>query len=92
MKTFDWPQDKNAKLKADRNISFEKVVWHIENGDLLDIIEHPNPSKYPNQKIYIVNIDNYVYCIPFVESDSNVFLKTIFPSRKLTSNYFGGKS
>ncbi len=42
MRFFNWPLDKNEKLKTERNISFEKVVWHIENDDLLDITDHPN--------------------------------------------------
>lgn len=92
MKYFEWPIDKNSKLKAERSISFEKAVWHIENGDILDIIDHPNPEKYPNQKMFIVNVEGYVYCVPFVESEAGVFLKTIFASRKLTAQYLGGKS
>jgi len=91
MKLFDWSIDKNEKLKTERGISFEKVAWHIENGDMLDIIDHPNQSKYPEQHIFIVNIDNYIYCVPFVESENRIFLKTVFPSRKLTRQHFGGE-
>ena len=45
VKYFDWDDAKNAKLKADRGIGFEDVVFHIERGDLLDILEHPNPER-----------------------------------------------
>lgn len=63
------------------------VQTAIESGYLLDTIAHPNKIKYPNQKMFVVNIDNYVYLIPFVEDDEKVFLKTIIPSRKMTKKY-----
>ena len=89
MKYFDWNNDKNEELLKDRGISFEEVVFSIMHDGLLDIIEHTNKSKYPNQKIFIVDIDNYVYLVPFVEDDEIVFLKTIIPSRKMTKQYLG---
>lgn len=87
MKYFDWDEEKNAKLKAERDVSFEDVVVAIDKRDLLDIIEHHNPDKHPNQKIFVVNIENYVYVVPFVEDEEKYFLKTIYPSRKLTKKY-----
>lgn len=90
MKYFDWNNDKNEELIKDRGISFEEVVFCIMHDGLLDIIEHTNKSKYPNQNIFIVNIDDYVYLVPFVEDDEIVFLKTIIPSRKMTKMYLGG--
>ena len=87
MKYFSWSAEKNARLKSERNISFEEVLFHIEQGHLLDILEHPNQEKYPGQKILIVNIEDYVYLIPFVESEHDMFLKTIIPSRKATRQY-----
>jgi len=92
MKYLEWPIDKNKLLKAERNISFEKIAWHIENGDILDIIYHPKSEKYQHQKVFIINVEGYVYCVPFVESETGVFLKTIFASRKLTAQYLGGKT
>ena len=44
VKFFDWDDAKNAKLRAERGIGFEDIVFHIERGDLLDILEHPNPD------------------------------------------------
>lgn len=90
MKYFDWNNEKNEELIKDRRISFEEVVFCIMHDGLLDIIEHTNKSKYPNQNIFIVNIDDYVYLVPFVEDDEIVFLKTIIPSRKMTKRYLGG--
>jgi len=89
MKYFDWNSEKNEELIKDRGISFEEVVFCIMHDGLLDIIEHPNKSKYTDQKIFIVDIDNYVYIVPFVEDDEIVFLKTIIPSRKMTKQYLG---
>jgi len=89
MKYFAWNPTKNAQLRAERNISFEEIVYHIEIGGLLDIVEHPNPTKYPGQRIFIVAIQDYAYLVPFVESDTEIFLKTIIPSRKATRKYLG---
>jgi hypothetical protein len=58
----------------------------------IDTIEHPDQSKYPGQRIYILNFDGYVHMVPFVRKDEfTVFLKTIIPSRKLTKKYLGGQ-
>ena len=92
MKYFDWNVEKNVELRAERGITFEDVVFCIKHGCLLDTIEHPNRKKYPNQRIFIVNIDDYAYLAPFVEDEKIVFLKTIIPSRKMTKKYLGGKS
>jgi len=91
MKCFDWSNENNEELMKDRGISFEEVVFCIMHNGLLDIIEHPNKSRYPNQNIFIVDIDNYVYLVPFIEDDEIVFLKTIITSRKMTKKYLGDK-
>lgn len=87
MKYFDWNPEKSASLEANRGIGFEDVITAIEEGLLLNTILHPNKTKYPGQKIYIVKIDNYCYSVPFVESDDKIFLKTIIPDRKATKKY-----
>lgn len=87
MKYYNWDPKKNEKLKAERNISFEEVVFHIERGDEVDIFEHPNQERYPGQKISVVLIEGYAYLVPYVESDTEIFLKTIIPSRKATKKY-----
>jgi len=92
MKYFSWDNEKNQFLKAERHISFEEVVFHLEKKHLLDIVQHPNQEKYKGQKIFIVNIDNYAYLVPFVESEQEIFLKTIIPSRKATKNYLRGQA
>ena len=86
MKFFTWDDAKNAKLRADRGIGFEDIVFHIERGDLLDILDHPNPNRYAGQRIFVVQRDDYVYLVPYVEDEDTVFLKTIIPSRKATNS------
>lgn len=78
-------------MKAERDVSFEEVIFYIEKGQLLDIVEHPNPEKYKGQRIFIVNINDYAYLVPFVETEREVFLKTIIPSRKATKKYLRGE-
>ena len=90
MKKFDWDEEKNKTLKTDRSLTFEEIVFHITHDGLLDIIHHPNPKRYPNQKIFVVNVEGYVCLVPFVENEEIIFLKTIFPSRKMTRKYLGG--
>jgi len=65
----------------------------IESGGLLDILRHPNPAKYPRQRILVVELNGYVHLVPFVEERDHFFLKTIIPSRKATRDYLklGGK-
>lgn len=91
MKYFDWSEKKNRILKEQRDISFEDVVFSVENGQLLDILEHNNQSKYPNQRLLIVEINKYAFVVPFVEDDERYFLKTIYPSRKATADYLNKK-
>ena len=90
MKYFSWNEDKNELLKEERQISFEDVVFYIEQGFLLDVLEHPNQEKYQGQKIFVVQIDEYAYLVPFVEDEREIFLKTIIPSRKATRRYLKG--
>ena len=91
MDYYKWDNLKNESLKAERGISFEQVVIHIEQGDVLDLVAHPNQKKYPGQQIIVIEINEYVYLVPFVESSEGKFLKTIIPSRKATRDYLGGK-
>ena len=73
MKTFVWDADKNELLKQERHVSFEDVVFHINNGGLLAKLDHPNHTKYSHQQIFVVLADDYVYIVPFVEGNENYF-------------------
>jgi len=88
---FSWNHEKNEQLVRERGISFEEVVFHIERGDVLDVLEHPNDERYPEQRLFVVAVDDYAYLVPFVESEEELFLKTIIPSRKATKRYLGGR-
>ncbi len=86
---YNWDKEKNLLLKQTRGVSFEQIIVLIEEGYLLDILEHPNKEKYAHQKILIVNVNDYIHAIPFVENENERFLKTIIPSRKYTKKYLG---
>ena len=87
MKPFRWSPEKNDILRQERGITFEEVTVAIEAGRLLDVLAHPNPRKYPRQKVLVVDIASYACLVPFVEEDDHFFLKTIIPSRKATRDY-----
>jgi hypothetical protein len=87
MKPFRWSAEKNELLKLSRGVSFESIVVAVESDGLLDIVEHPNVTKYPNQRVLVVSFDGYVYLAPFVEEADYFFLKTVIPSRKATRDY-----
>ena len=74
-------------LKIERGISFESIVVAIESGGLLDILTHPNPAKYPNQRILVVACNSYAWLVPFIEEQEHFFLKTAIPSRKASRDY-----
>ena len=84
MKYISWNSGKNELLKQSRNLSFDELAILIEAGHILEIEETPN---YPNQKMYILEIDNYAIVVPFVETEKEIFLKTAFPSRKYTKQF-----
>jgi len=88
-KIFNWNSDKNQQLINERDVSFEDIVLNIHLGNELDIYEHPNKERYPNQKISVIRVEDYVYLVPFVENEDEIFLKTIIPSRKATKQYIG---
>ncbi|MBI5286061.1 MAG: BrnT family toxin [Deltaproteobacteria bacterium] len=90
MKYFSWDNEKNERLKRERGISFEDVVFYIEQGHLLDILEHPNQQVYPGQRIFIVEIEDYVYLVPFVETEDEVFtLREVIRMPRLTKEEKG---
>jgi uncharacterized DUF497 family protein len=86
---FDWNKDKNNEIKKHRGIGFEDFIAAFEEDRVLDIIEHHLPHKYPNQKLFIVEINEYIHYVPFVMNDETYFLKNIIPSRKYHKQYKG---
>lgn len=83
---FKFSKEKNELLKEQRGVGFEEIIESIDSN-ILDIYDHPNQDKYPNQKIYVVEALDYVYLVPFVKDGSDIFLKTIIPSRKARKIY-----
>jgi hypothetical protein len=84
---YDWDSEKNERLKRERNISFEKIIFHLARGDVWKLADHPDQESYPGQKIYFVIVEDYIYLVPHVVEKDYVFLKTIIPSRKATKVY-----
>ncbi len=84
MKYLNWNSEKNEILKRVRGISFEEIAYLIESGNVVGIEENPG---HPNQKMYVVSVDDYAIIVPYVENDNEIFLKTAFPSRKYTKKY-----
>ena len=91
MKLFNWNREKNEWLSKNRGICFEDILFYIENDLLVDDIEHPNQQKYSGQRMMVLNIKDYIYLVPYIESENEIFLKTIIPSRKATKNYLEKK-
>lgn len=79
--------DRHEHLKRSRGISFEDIVLALEAGGLLEIVDHPNPHRYPDQKVFVIALAEYVYLVPHVEEAAYIFLKTIIPSRKANRDY-----
>ncbi|MCF8240610.1 MAG: BrnT family toxin [Melioribacteraceae bacterium] len=83
MKSFEWNYEKNQQLKKERNVSFEDILFYLEKGKLVGDVPHPNKQKYPNQRIFLIDVKGYIYIVPYVENDV-IIIKTIIPSRKET--------
>lgn len=88
---IDWDEGKNLQLRLERGVGFEDVVVAINEGRILDILEHPNKERYEGQKLLIVEIGGYAYVVPFENRKGVIRLITTFPSRKMTKKYLGGK-
>ena len=84
---YDWNPKKNEWLKKERKISFEEVVFHLSQGDVWKVADHPDQKNYPGQKIYFVMIEDYIYLVPHIIEKEYIFLKKIIPSRKATREY-----
>lgn len=87
-KVFDWDNEKNKRPIKERKISFEAIVSLIESGNIISTVT--GKGKYVHQKQFIVEMNRYIYIVPFVEDDQKIFLKTVIPSRKLTRKFLSG--
>jgi uncharacterized DUF497 family protein len=89
MKSYNWNTEKNKLLRETRNISFEEIVLAISQDKIIELYEHPNQEKYPGQKIFEIDYDDYIYLVPYIETENEYFLKTIIPGRKATKKHKG---
>jgi len=87
MSGFDWNDEKNEFLESTRGICFEDVIIHVQNGCVIKVIRHPNRQRYPKQNIMVLDVEGYIYLVPYIKSRGTRFLKTIIPSRKAAPEY-----
>ena len=84
---------KDALLRATRGCGFVEIIKLIEAGHLLEVVPHPNPWRYPGQAIALVDVEGYVYQVPFVPVDATTWhLRTIYKSRKATRDHRKGRT
>ncbi len=77
---------KDNQLRKERGIGFETIIAVIE-AEGIDATDHPNPQKYPGQKMYLLEMDGYMWVVPHVHRGNEIFLKTAYPSRKVNKHY-----
>ncbi len=87
MPEYTWDDAKNEWLRLNRGLSFDDVVYHLEHGGLLADVLHPNQSLHPEERLYIINIEDYAYEVPFYRAGDIETLMTAYPSRKYTRAY-----
>jgi len=75
-------QEKNKKLLKERGVSFEMVIEKMVDKEIILDFKHPNTSRYPNQRIMVIEINNYTYCVPYLQTQNEIVLKTIYPDRR----------
>ena len=79
---FVFNEQKNRLLFRLRGVTFPMVIEAIAEKGVLLNFDHPNQQKYPNQKVLVVNFNNYACCVPYEIQGDTWFLKTIYPSRR----------
>jgi len=90
VKLTRWSPEKSLWLKAERGVSFEEIVAAVSQGGLIAVVDHPRKARYEHQRIMVVRIRDYAYLVPYVESENEIFLKSIIPSRKATRDFLPG--
>lgn len=80
MKIVKWDLEKAKFIKETRNIDFEYIATMIAEGEFLGILKVPSRE---NQKIFILEYESYIVCVPFVENEQEIFIKPAYKNRKL---------
>ncbi len=75
-------ETKNNKLKKERGVDLETVIEKMTEGKIILDFKHPNDKKYLNQRIMVIDINGYPYCVPYLKTKDEIVLKTIFPDRR----------
>jgi len=78
---FDFNEEKNELLFQQRGITFNQVIDAIEETGVLLNFKHPNKEKYPNQMIFVIELNKYTYCVPYIVDKDKIFMKTVYPNR-----------
>ncbi len=86
MHSFAWNPEKNQQLIAERGFSFEEILAVTEARGVLDDVSNPS-SRYPDQRMLIVDLNGYAVVVPYVQDGDVKFLKTAFYSRRATRLY-----
>jgi len=83
---LEFSEEKNLMLHETRGVNFNDAIKVITKHKIIANIQNRN---YPNQRILIIKIKNYIYAVPCVinKKKGTIFLKTIYPSRILTKKY-----
>ena len=87
IESIEWNQQKNEQLQRTRGVSFERVASLLLENAFLDVYDHPDQERYPRQQVVVIEMDDYVYLVPFIQEGGRFFLKTIIPSRKAKRKY-----
>ncbi len=82
---LSWSEAKNLELIRSRDASFAELLL----ARLLDV--RKNPIRF-GQMIALIEFRDYVWVLPFVRADGEVFLKTAYPSRAYTKEWRRGLS
>jgi len=84
---FEYSAEKDIWLKKERGLGFEEVIQRLRQGNVVGIVDNANQHRYPGQRVYMVDVNGYIYAVPYVRNGDQVFLKTIYPTRKATKFY-----
>ena len=80
-----WSEKKNQRLIQTRGVGFQDL---LDDGEIVLIDKHPSRE---GQWFMFVWYDRYIWVIPYVQNEEEIFLKTLYCSRKYTRRFFKGE-
>ena len=84
-------EEKAQRVLKEHGVNMEDVRLEIiaKRFDVQDVL---NQEGHPGQKMFIVLVNGYAHCAPYVvEQDGTIFLKTAFKSRVFQRRYENGE-